>query len=80
MCLINLSIMVPFCRRTEEARSLVEAMGKCGLKSVTGWRNGGMQPSVRHHLAAACSKNAESVEWGRFANLTSIKSLLESMI
>jgi len=28
--------MVPFCRRTEEARSLVEAMGKCGLKGGNG--------------------------------------------
>jgi pyruvate, water dikinase len=32
MGLINLRVMVPFCRRTEEARSVIEAMAGYGLK------------------------------------------------
>jgi pyruvate,water dikinase len=32
MGLVNLRVMIPFCRRVEEARKVIEAMAACGLK------------------------------------------------
>ena len=32
MGLVNVRVMVPFCRRVAEAQRVIDAMAKCGLK------------------------------------------------